>query len=93
MRTMKRTPGCLQAFAASWLCGLMSWTAPAAAQARGGVDPSLYSGLKWRSVGPFRAGQVNGVTGVPGQPSVFHAGAVGGGVWETTNADRTWFPA
>jgi photosystem II stability/assembly factor-like uncharacterized protein len=56
------------------------------------VDPSLYAGLRWRSIGPFRAGRVNGVTGVPGQPSVFYAGSVGGGVWKTTNAGRTWAP-
>ena len=56
------------------------------------VDPSLYSGLRWRSIGPFRAGRVNGVTGVPGQPNVFYSGSVGGGVWKTTNAGRTWFP-
>src|SRR5262249_54590248 len=42
--------------------------------------------------GPFRAGRVNGVTGVPGQPSVFYMGSVGGGVWKTTNAGRTWNP-
>jgi photosystem II stability/assembly factor-like uncharacterized protein len=56
------------------------------------VDPSVYSGLRWRSIGPFRAGRVNGVTGVPGQPNVFYAGSVGGGVWKTANAGRTWFP-
>jgi photosystem II stability/assembly factor-like uncharacterized protein len=56
------------------------------------VDPALYAGLRWRSIGPFRAGRVNSVSGVPGQPSVFYAGSVGGGVWKTTNAGRTWFP-
>src|SRR5437867_6584023 len=56
------------------------------------IDPALYSGLRWRSIGPFRAGRVNGVTGVPGQPNVFYAGSVGGGVWKTTNAGRTWVP-
>jgi photosystem II stability/assembly factor-like uncharacterized protein len=35
---------------------------------------------------------VNGVTGVPGQPNVFYSGSVGGGVWKTTNAGRTWWP-
>jgi photosystem II stability/assembly factor-like uncharacterized protein len=62
------------------------------AQSPSRVDPATYSGLQWRSVGPFRAGRVNGVTGVPGQPNVFYAGSVGGGVWKTTNAGRTWFP-
>jgi photosystem II stability/assembly factor-like uncharacterized protein len=53
---------------------------------------SLYSGLHWRMIGPFRAGRVNGVTGVPGQPDTFYFGSVGGGVWKTDNAGRTWEP-
>ncbi|HMB80471.1 MAG TPA: hypothetical protein VKI43_10420, partial [Vicinamibacterales bacterium] len=61
-----------------------------AQQAR--VDPSLYGGLRWRSIGPFRGGRVNGVSGVPGQPNTFYFGSVGGGVWKTTNAGRTWLP-
>src|SRR5262245_40003034 len=63
-----------------------------AAQQGGRVDPSLYSGLRWRMIGPFRGGRVNGVSGVPGQPNVFYMGSVGGGVWKTTNAGRTWLP-
>src|ERR1700730_16955538 len=59
---------------------------------QGRIDPSLYSGLRWRMIGPFRGGRVNGVAGVPGQPSVFYMGSVGGGVWKTTNAGRTWLP-
>jgi photosystem II stability/assembly factor-like uncharacterized protein len=58
----------------------------------GRIDPSLYSALRWRSIGPFRGGRVNGVSGVPGQPNVFYMGSVGGGVWKTTNAGRTWNP-
>jgi hypothetical protein len=34
-------------------------------------DPSLYSGLRWRMIGPFRAGRVNAVSGVAGQPDTF----------------------
>ena len=56
------------------------------------IDPALYAGLRWRNIGPFRGGRVNGVTGVPGQPSTFYFGSVGGGVWKTTNAGRTWLP-
>ena len=59
---------------------------------QGRVDASLYSGLRWRSIGPFRGGRVNGVSGVPGQPNTFYFGSVGGGVWKTTNAGRTWLP-
>jgi photosystem II stability/assembly factor-like uncharacterized protein len=55
-------------------------------------DPSLYSGLRWRMIGPFRAGRVNAVSGVAGQPDTFYFGSVGGGVWKSTNAGRTWTP-
>jgi photosystem II stability/assembly factor-like uncharacterized protein len=55
-------------------------------------DPSLYSGLHWRMIGPFRAGRVNAVCGVISQPDTFYFGSVGGGVWKTVNAGRTWTP-
>lgn len=55
-------------------------------------DASLYSGLRWRMIGPFRAGRVNAVTGVSGHPDTFYFGSVGGGVWKTINAGRTWTP-
>src|SRR5438445_4869350 len=55
-------------------------------------DTSLYAGLRWRMIGPFRAGRVNAVTGVIGQPETFYFGSVGGGVWKTTNDGRTWTP-
>ena len=56
------------------------------------IDPALFSDLKWRHVGPFRAGRVNAVTGAIGQPNTFYFGSVGGGVWKTLNAGRTWSP-
>ncbi|HEU4834549.1 MAG TPA: hypothetical protein VFS90_09050, partial [Pyrinomonadaceae bacterium] len=55
-------------------------------------DPGLYSGLRWRMIGPFRAGRVNAVSGVVGQPDTFYFGSVGGGVWKSANAGRTWTP-
>ena len=55
-------------------------------------DPSLYSGLVWRNVGPFRGGRVSAVSGVIGQPGTFYMGLPLGGVWKTTNAGVTWFP-
>jgi photosystem II stability/assembly factor-like uncharacterized protein len=57
-----------------------------------GFSPSLYSGLHWRMIGPFRGGRSNGVTGVPGQPNTFYFGSVGGGVWKSENSGRTWTP-
>ncbi|HZO95190.1 MAG TPA: hypothetical protein VFB22_15700 [Candidatus Baltobacteraceae bacterium] len=56
------------------------------------VDPSLYAGLRWRSIGPYRGGRTNAVAGVPGDGRVYYTGAVGGGVWKTTDAGRTWKP-
>ena len=55
-------------------------------------DPGLFSGLRWRLVGPFRGGRALTATGVPGEPDRFYFGAVGGGVWRTDNAGRTWEP-
>jgi len=55
-------------------------------------DQSLYSGLRWRMIGPFRAGRVNAVSGVNGQPDTFYFGSVGGGLWKSLNSGRTWTP-
>lgn len=65
---------------------------PASAVKAQGYSQSLYSGLQWRLIGPFRGGRVLAVSGVPGDPNTFYFGAVGGGVWKTTNGGRTWFP-
>jgi photosystem II stability/assembly factor-like uncharacterized protein len=59
---------------------------------QGRYDPRLYAALRWRMIGPFRGGRVNAVSGVRGQPNVFYFGAVGGGVWKSTTAGRTWAP-
>jgi photosystem II stability/assembly factor-like uncharacterized protein len=56
------------------------------------ISPDAYSGLKWRSIGPFRAGRVTAVQGVPSQPSIYYMGTPGGGVWKTDDAGSTWKP-
>ncbi len=55
-------------------------------------EASVFSNMRWRLLGPFRGGRVNGVAGVRQEPDTFYFGAVGGGVWKTTNAGRTWTP-
>jgi photosystem II stability/assembly factor-like uncharacterized protein len=55
-------------------------------------DPKFFGALHWRLVGPFRGGRVLAVAGVAGQPELFYAGAVGGGVWKSDDAGRTWIP-
>ncbi len=56
------------------------------------IDPSLYQNMRWRSIGPFRAGRTVGAVGIPTQPNVFYMGVNNGGVWKTTDAGRTWKP-
>jgi photosystem II stability/assembly factor-like uncharacterized protein len=57
-----------------------------------GLDPKLYAGLRWRHIGPFRAGRTVAATGVPGQPSVFYVAVNNGGVWRTNDYGRVWRP-
>ncbi len=56
------------------------------------IDAKFFQALRWRLVGPFRGGRVLPVTGVHGQPEVYFSGSVGGGVWKTDDAGRTWNP-
>ena len=52
----------------------------------------MYSELRWRMIGPFRASRTKAAVGIPDQPNVFYIGAVDGGVWKTTDYGRTWTP-
>ena len=56
------------------------------------VPEQLYSEMKWRMIGPFRAGKVNAIAGVPGNPGVYYFAADGGGVWKTTDGGTVWKP-
>src|SRR4051794_28250611 len=55
-----------------------------------GDKPAVWSGLRYRMVGPERGGRVTAVTGVPSQPRTFYMGSTGGGIWKTTDAGYTW---
>jgi hypothetical protein len=39
--------------------------------------------MKWREIGPMRAGRTSALAGVPSEPAIFNLGAVNGGVWKT----------
>jgi len=52
----------------------------------------LFSEMRWRNIGPLRAGRTKAVAGIASQPFTFYIGMVNGGVWKTTNAGRTWTP-
>lgn len=54
------------------------------------INDSLFHGLKWRNIGPFRGGRSVASTGVVGQPQTYYMGSTGGGIWKTTDAGITW---
>ena len=55
-------------------------------------DQSLYQNMRWRMIGPHRAGRTVGATGVPGQPNLYYIGVNNGGVWKSSDYGRTWVP-
>jgi photosystem II stability/assembly factor-like uncharacterized protein len=70
-------------------CATLFFTnTPAVAQ----FDPTMFRELRWRNIGPFRAGRTVAISGIPGQPNVFYMAPNNGGVWKTTDAGRTWVP-
>ena len=54
------------------------------------IVDSLFHGLKWRNIGPFRGGRSVTSTGVIGEPHTYYMGSTGGGVWKTTDDGITW---
>src|SRR5258708_5356151 len=95
----KRRPVMLGVIALLAVCGIklaqvfpsIGWTSMLpVANAQPQYDASLYSGLRWRMIGPFRGGRVNAVSGVIGQPNTFYFGSVGGGVWKSTNQSKKY---
>ena len=54
------------------------------------LTDSLFHGLKWRNIGPFRGGRSVASSGVIGQPQTYYMGSTGGGVWKTTDAGISW---
>ena len=50
------------------------------------------SAMKWRQIGPSRAGRARALSGVASQPNVFYAGFDNGGVWRSTDYGVTWTP-
>ncbi len=61
-------------------------------QTSSSISPQNFNALRWRLIGPFRAGRVVAVTGVPGSSTDFYFGSVDGGVWKTSDAGTVWKP-
>lgn len=64
--------------------------AVALACAAAAQNPTVWSNMRYRMIGPERGGRVTAVTGVASQPYTFYMGSTGGGVWKTTDAGHTW---
>ena len=64
-------------------CVLLSAATPArsiqtAGSAAASSDTGLFKEMRWRGIGPLRAGRTKAATGVPQQPNVFYMAAVNG---------------
>jgi photosystem II stability/assembly factor-like uncharacterized protein len=82
-------------FTAALLCIV---AVPGQAQRRGqqaptppAVDPSWYSQLKFRHIGP-EGNRVSAVAAVPGNPLVYYAGAASGGIFKSVDGGVRWTP-
>ena len=64
--------------------------APATATTAAPLDSAILKGYRWRNIGPDRGGRSIAVSGVKGRPREAYFGAVGGGLWKTTDGGMTW---
>src|SRR5216117_3187112 len=56
------------------------------------IDSTFLKSFRWRAIGPDRGGRSIAVSGVRGRPKEAYFGAVGGGLWKTTDGGDTWAP-
>ena len=55
------------------------------------VDTTL-KGMNWRNIGPNRGGRSLGIAGSSKNKYEYYFGAVGGGLWKTTDGGLNWKP-
>ncbi|HEX6322410.1 MAG TPA: hypothetical protein VFZ36_01690 [Vicinamibacterales bacterium] len=84
----------LTACAALALAGAITPNLDAAPQSpsAAAIDPAVLQAYQWRSIGPLRGGRSIAVSGVKGRPQEAYFGAVGGGLWKTTDGGENWAP-
>lgn len=85
------------------LASVLPASGPAAAQQRGRqqpaalaasssqINPDWYRQLKYRYIGP-EGNRVSSVAGVPGDRTVYYAGAASGGIFKSTDGGIHWSP-
>lgn len=52
----------------------------------------LFKGMKYRNIGPDRGGRSLGISGSLNRKNEYYFGAVGGGLWKTTDGGLNWLP-
>ncbi len=76
----------------------LAFALPAAPQAPPAqAPPATYADLRWRMIGPTRAGRARALAGVSADPArnrpeTFYIGFDNGGVWRSTDYGSTWQP-
>jgi photosystem II stability/assembly factor-like uncharacterized protein len=53
---------------------------------------AFFTTLKWRNIGPDRGGRSIAAAGSTKRPNEYYFGAVGGGLWKTTDGGTSWKP-
>ena len=61
------------------------------AQQRGN-DGERRNVLHFRFMGPAVGNRIASIAGVPGDPTIYYAGAASGGVWKSTDSGATFTP-
>ena len=54
--------------------------------------PDLSSALRWRTIGPYRAGRARALSGAAGHPTTLYIGFDNGGLWRSSDYGSTWEP-
>ena len=76
-----------------WLLALLIAASQPPALAAQEIDPSLFSAMTARGIGPAgMSGRITAIDGLASDPNVLWVGAATGGVWKSTNGGTTWTP-
>jgi photosystem II stability/assembly factor-like uncharacterized protein len=62
------------------------------AQSNNADTSSPFKGMNWRNIGPNRGGRSLGIAGSSKRKLEYYFGAVGGGLWKTTDGGLNWKP-